>query len=141
MMYRVGNNAYLACPKGQLTAGHILITPVVHRQNTLKLPAEAVEEMEKYKMALVKSCLEMEMKCRMFRAQGKSLLIWERNLTTRNPLHCHLQVVPIEASKGISGIPIIPQKTSLKSYWTLQLLSGGFILPNLQKWVFLEFHK
>ena len=56
-MRRVGENAYLACPKGQLTAGHILIIPVVHRQSTLQLPKEAVEEMEKYKKALVKSCL------------------------------------------------------------------------------------
>lgn len=54
---RVGENAYLACPKGQLAAGHILIIPVVHRQSTLQLPKEAVEEMEKYKKALVKSCL------------------------------------------------------------------------------------
>lgn len=51
-----------------------------------------------------------EMMRRMFRAQGKSVLIWERNLTTRNPLHCHLQVVPIDNAKGIFGIPITPQK-------------------------------
>ena len=57
MIGRVGENAYLACPKGQLAAGHILIIPVVHRQSTLQLPKEAVEEMEKYKKALVKSCL------------------------------------------------------------------------------------
>lgn len=57
MIDRVGENAYLACPKGQLAAGHILIIPVVHRQSTLQLPKEAVEEMEKYKKALVKSCL------------------------------------------------------------------------------------
>ena len=47
---------------------------------------------------------------RMFRVKGKSVLIWERNLTTRNPLHCHLQVVPIDKAKGIFGIPITPQK-------------------------------
>lgn len=102
-MLRVGENAYLACPKGQLVDGHILIIPVVHRQSTLKLPREAVEEMEKYKKALVKWSSRIEMMPRMFRAQGKSVLLWERNLTTRNPLHCHLQVVPIDPAKGTFG--------------------------------------
>lgn len=36
----------------------------------------------------------------MFHAQGKAVLLWERNLTTRNPVHCHLQVLPIDREKG-----------------------------------------
>ena len=28
------------------------------------------------------------------------MLLWERNLTTRNPVHCHLQVLPIDREKG-----------------------------------------
>ena len=37
---------------------------------------------------------------RMFHDQGKAVLLWERNLTTRNPVHCHIQILPIDASKG-----------------------------------------
>ena len=40
----------------------------------------------------------------MFHSQGKAVLLWERNLTTRNPLHCQIQVLPLEASKGGSFI-------------------------------------
>lgn len=40
----MGENAYLALPKGQLTSGHVLVIPVVHRQSTLQLPEEAVKE-------------------------------------------------------------------------------------------------
>lgn len=42
---------------------------------------------------------------RMFHAQGKAVLLWERNLTTRNPVHCHLQVLPIDSEKG--GVSLI----------------------------------
>ena len=46
----MGENAYLALPKGQLTSGHVL---VVHRQSTLQLPEEAVKEVEAFKKALI----------------------------------------------------------------------------------------
>ena len=49
----VGENAYLALPKGQLTSGHVLVIPVVHRQSTLQLPEEAVKEVEAFKKALI----------------------------------------------------------------------------------------
>ena len=47
----MGENAYLALPKGQLTSGHVLVIPVVHRQSTLQLPEEAVKEVEAFKGA------------------------------------------------------------------------------------------
>lgn len=89
LIVSVGESAYLACPKGQLTTGHILIIPIIHRQSTIQLPEEALSEIERYKEALVK----------MFRDQGKAVLLWERNLTTRNPVHCHIQLLPIDAAK------------------------------------------
>ena len=34
--------------------------------------------------------------------KGQRVLLLERNLTTRNPLHCHIQVLPIDPAKGVS---------------------------------------
>lgn len=97
----VGESAYLACPKGQLTTGHILIIPIIHRQSTIQLPEEALSEIERYKEALVKFDKDIQIIRRMFRDQGKAVLLWERNLTTRNTVHCHIQLLPIDAAKGV----------------------------------------
>lgn len=50
----MSEGAYLAVPKGQLCLNHVLVIPVVHRQSTLQLPPEAVEDIERFKRALVK---------------------------------------------------------------------------------------
>lgn len=98
----MGENAYLALPKGQLTEGHVLIIPVIHRQNTLQLPEEAMAEIGQFKSALIRCWFAKGVMDRMFREQGKAVLLLERNLTTRNPLHCHIQVLPIDPAKGVS---------------------------------------
>ena len=54
LMYSIGERSYLACPKGQLTENHMLIIPVIHRQNTLLLDEETLKEMNQFKMALIK---------------------------------------------------------------------------------------
>ena len=50
----VSEGAYLAVPKGQLCPNHLLVIPVVHRQSSLQLPPEALEDVERFKRALVK---------------------------------------------------------------------------------------
>lgn len=52
-MYSIGEHSYLACPKGQLTEGHVLIIPIVHRQSSLQLEKEVINEMNQFKMALI----------------------------------------------------------------------------------------
>lgn len=50
----MSENAYLATPKGQLCQNHLLIIPVIHRQSSLQLTPEALEDVECFKRAVVK---------------------------------------------------------------------------------------
>ena len=55
----IGMYSYLACPKGQLTNGHVLIIPIYHRQNTLQLEKEVLEEISQFKNALIQFILRL----------------------------------------------------------------------------------
>ena len=57
VIYSIGSYSYLACPKGQLTEGHVLIIPIYHRQNTLQLEKEVLDEISQFKKALIQCIL------------------------------------------------------------------------------------
>ncbi|KNB43884.1 hypothetical protein JH06_2165 [Blastocystis sp. subtype 4] len=103
LIVSVSEGAYLAVPKGQLCPNHLLVIPVVHRQSSLQLPPEALEDVERFKRAL-------------------AVLLWERNLTTRNPVHCHIQILPFDASKDAAAtqrgfrFSDIPENQSLREF-------------------------
>eukprot|EP00250_Pteridium_aquilinum_P012486 c20756_g3_i1 orf=573-2408(-) len=86
----VGDHCYCAMAKGGLVDGHVLLLPIEHFPSTLSLPEHTVEELKKYKRALRK----------LYKSQGKTLVIFERCLQFKGETHAHLQVVPILLSKA-----------------------------------------
>eukprot|EP00794_Sanderia_malayensis_P016735 gene16735-18431_t len=103
LVISVGNLTYLALAKGGLTPDHVLICPIHHYNSTVVLPEESLMELEKYKQSLRK----------MFKKQGMSLVIFERNFYTQ---HLQLQAVPIPKDK------IGEAKESFMAYGQLQNL-------------------
>ena len=87
--------SYLALPKGGIVPGHILIVPISHEECMARLPAEVVEEVEKYKIALRK----------LYASKGKDVIVFDRNIITKGAMHGHLQVVPIPKSASKLCMP------------------------------------
>lgn len=70
---------YLALAKGGLTPHHVLILPIGHYQSVVELSSEVVEEMEKYKSALIS----------FYKSKGERCVLFERNYRSQ---HLQLQV-------------------------------------------------
>lgn len=82
LVISVGDYSYLALAKGGVVDDHLLILPIEHFQSTLTLPDNALEEIGKFKEALMKY----------FKDNDKVPIFFERNFKTS---HCQINVVPI----------------------------------------------
>ncbi|XP_055345564.1 CWF19-like protein 1 isoform X2 [Paramacrobiotus metropolitanus] len=82
LVVSVGLHTYVALAKGGLNAEHVLILPITHLRSTPELDDDAVDELERYKKALV----------RFFAQQNKSTVFFERNYKSK---HMQLQVVAV----------------------------------------------
>lgn len=91
LIVSIGQEAYLAMPKGAICEDHVLIVPIAHEATTLKLQDDTWREMERFKAALR----------RYFASQDKELLVIDRNVATLGATHCHLQVVGVP--KALAG--------------------------------------
>ncbi|GMF20547.1 unnamed protein product [Phytophthora lilii] len=85
LIVSIGQEAYLAMPKGAICGDHLLIVPIAHEASTMALGEETWREMERFKAALR----------RYFASQDKELLVIDRNVATLGATHCHLQVVGV----------------------------------------------
>ncbi|ETO70772.1 hypothetical protein F444_12800 [Phytophthora nicotianae P1976] len=90
LIVSIGQEAYLAMPKGAICGDHLLIVPIAHEASTLKLSDDTWREMERFKAALR----------RYFASQDKELLVIDRNVATLGATHCHLQVVGVPKDKA-----------------------------------------
>ncbi|KAF1781790.1 HIT-like domain [Phytophthora cactorum] len=90
LIVSIGQEAYLAMPKGAICGDHLLIVPIAHEDSTLKLSEDTWREMERFKAALR----------RYFASQDKELLVIDRNVATLGATHCHLQVVGVPKDKA-----------------------------------------
>ena len=91
MIVSVAEYTYLALAKGPMFAdSHLLLVPIAHLSNSMAFPIAVRTEIDKYLL-----CLE---KC--FAAQGKALLICDRNLKTQYSQHCYLEVFAVERAKA-----------------------------------------
>lgn len=83
LIVSVGDQMYVALPKGGLTADHLLILPIVHTSSSIQLSPEQAAELAKYKQAI-----------RLYFASlGFVTLIFERNIPTRAGQHMHMQCI------------------------------------------------
>ncbi|KAI9982833.1 hypothetical protein PInf_006623 [Phytophthora infestans] len=90
LIVSIGQEAYLAMPKGAICGDHVLIVPIAHEESTLKLSDDTWREMERFKAALR----------RYFASQDKEMLVIDRNVATLGATHCHLQVVGVPKHKA-----------------------------------------
>jgi len=101
----VGDDVYLALPKGWLVPDHVLIIPIEHHPAIAALSASALAEVEKYKSALLKYFAKKDM----------SMVVFERNLPTKGTLHGHLQIVPVPQALIAKALPQLQSEASALS--------------------------
>ena len=76
----VGDKCYLAYAKGAINKDHLLIIPIDHVQSSVHSDDKLLNDIEKYKLALVKY----------FKSKNKCVLFFERNFKTK---HMQIQVI------------------------------------------------
>ncbi|VEL11949.1 unnamed protein product [Protopolystoma xenopodis] len=81
LVISVGQQAYLALPRGPLVPQHVLVLTVGHHQSWITCPDYVRREILQYT-----ACLR-----RMYTDQGLAMVSFERNLSTH---HFQLQVIP-----------------------------------------------
>uniref|UniRef100_A0A3Q1JCZ1 CWF19-like protein 1 n=1 Tax=Anabas testudineus TaxID=64144 RepID=A0A3Q1JCZ1_ANATE len=149
LVISIGTHCYLALAKGGLTPHHVLILPIGHYQSVVELSSEVVEEMEKYKSALIS----------FYKSKGERCVLFERNYRSQ---HLQLQVVPVpldrcttedikeafmvQAQEQQMELMEIPEHTDLKQiappgtpYFYVELDSGEKLFYRIQKHFPLQF--
>ncbi|CAK4069504.1 unnamed protein product [Aphanomyces euteiches] len=96
LIVSIGNEAYLAIPKGAIVPDHALIIPIQHTASMQNIGAAAWKEVNQFKAALKK----------FYAAQGKAMIVMDRNVSTLGAAHCHLQIVPVPESilPSVAGV-------------------------------------
>ena len=133
----VGEEVYLALPKGPILPGHCLLLPISHVPNQAALGGAVVEELSRFKQAL-KSHGE---------SKQRKMLFWERNIPVPQQ-HLTVEAVPLshavmarakeviiqEAGKvGLTFSEISPstsellQQTQGKSYLCIELEDSALV--------------
>lgn len=90
LIVSIGQEAYLAMPKGAINADHLLIVPIAHEASSMKLSGATWDEIGRFKSALRA----------FFASQDKDMVVFDRNIQTMGATHCHLQVVGIPRAKA-----------------------------------------
>ncbi|XP_014665248.1 PREDICTED: CWF19-like protein 1 [Priapulus caudatus] len=147
LVVSVGETTYLALAKGGLVSDHVMILPIEHHQSITQCPEEVLEEINKYKLSLVKY----------FKAKDQGVLFFERNYKTQ---HLQIQAVPYPMSKHSSvkdaitnyadskdiQLDELPKYTSLKQvvqpgapYFYLELDTEDKFLHRIRKAFPLQF--
>ncbi|CAH8853099.1 unnamed protein product [Trichobilharzia szidati] len=85
LLVSIGTQVYVALPRGPIVPDHVLILTIGHYQSWITCPDYVREEIQAYKSRLK----------RMYDAQNKTMVVFERNLKTQ---HYQLQVVPVPYS-------------------------------------------
>ncbi|ETW09345.1 hypothetical protein H310_01717 [Aphanomyces invadans] len=94
LIVSIGNEAYLAIPKGPIVPDHALIVPIQHTASMLSISAAARAEVNQFKAALKA----------FYASQGKAMIVLDRNVTTMGAAHGHLQVIPVPAALAPSVV-------------------------------------
>ncbi|KYR02544.1 cwfJ family protein [Tieghemostelium lacteum] len=89
----VGNESYLAFPKGQMVDGHVLIVFIEHKPSLMSLGTSEREDIDKFLNSLTKY----------FDSLDQDMVVFERNVPLKGTVnHGHLQIVPIPRNKNIT---------------------------------------
>lgn len=103
----VGDECYLALPKGGLVSDHILIIPLDHVTSPFAIQKETFDEIEKYKSALSKYAQEKK----------EHFVFFERNVKTQyGMVHYLIQCVPIPNSISSKKVQQIFEEYSNEQY-------------------------
>ncbi len=98
LIVSIGDNAYIAAPKGPLHPDHMLILPVSHHTGSLGQLDPAVQgEIETLKVAVA----------RFYESKGLSAVFYERNLPAapgQEGNHMHIQAVPVPRGDTLTSL-------------------------------------
>ncbi|XP_075981024.1 CWF19-like protein 1 [Anticarsia gemmatalis] len=98
----VGRHCYLALAKGPLDPYHALILPISHHQSLNKVPDVIVEEIKKFKEALLKFYFSM----------NKLAVFFERNYKTS---HMQIQCVPVPIACSKEILEVFQDEAGINS--------------------------
>ena len=90
LVITVGDHCYCAMAKGGLVNGHVLLLPIEHFPSTITLPKDAIAEIHRYKGVLR----------RLYKSQGKAMVVFERYLQLKAGTHAHLQVLSMNVTEN-----------------------------------------
>ncbi|OQR87284.1 hypothetical protein ACHHYP_20402 [Achlya hypogyna] len=85
LLVSIGDEAYVAIPKGPIVPDHVLIVPIQHVSSMAALKPAAAAEVQRFQEALAAY----------FASVGKALVTMDRNVATLGAAHAHLQLVPV----------------------------------------------
>ncbi|KAJ0401264.1 hypothetical protein ATCC90586_003701 [Pythium insidiosum] len=100
LIVSIGQEAYLAMPKGAINEDHVLIVPIAHEASTTRLSSSCLKEVARFKTALREY----------FAAQDKDMILFDRNISTVGATHCHLQVVGIPRARASSVLDVFQRE-------------------------------
>ncbi|XP_070200579.1 CWF19-like protein 1 [Littorina saxatilis] len=147
LVVSVATEAYMALAKGGLVPDHVLILPIHHHRCTVTSPDDVLQDVDKYKASLKK----------FFKAQGKSVVFFERNYKTS---HLQIQAVPVPqdsiqdikdtfsqcAEEASFPLDEIPKHSDLKQivpagvpYFYAEIPTGERLLHRIQEQFPLQF--
>ena len=94
LIVSIGDESYLALPKGGLTSDHVLIIPLDHVTHPAAITDATRAEIAKFKQALQAHAV----------SHGKEMIYYERNAETKHGMvHCIIQCIPMKAEEGLSA--------------------------------------
>ncbi|OQR89391.1 hypothetical protein THRCLA_09768 [Thraustotheca clavata] len=128
LIISIGNEAYLAIPKGPIVPDHVLIIPIHHVSGIKHLSQAALDEIKQFKSALQK----------FFESQGKSFIIIDRNVPTMGAAHAHLQIIPMPVD-ALAHVHHIFHEEGKRYNVDFEELAPETPQPNHQEYFMVEF--
>jgi hypothetical protein len=90
LIVSVAEETYLCLPKGGISAGHLLVVPIVHEESMALVHSTVVQEVAQYIQALKA----------FFTAHNEKPIVIERCVTTKGPQHhTYIEVIPLPADR------------------------------------------
>lgn len=96
LLVHIGEDLYLAMPKGSVSSDSLMILPITHMQSLIQFTDAMWKELHHMLNNVLKP---------VFAKENKSLLLMERFIySNRVPVHCYLNVVPIDNNSITSDV-------------------------------------
>jgi diadenosine tetraphosphate (Ap4A) HIT family hydrolase len=121
LIVAVGDNCYIAMPKGAINEFHALIVPIDHKHQGALVDSKLAPEIEDIKTKL---------RSHAQKALNKDLFVFERCIQTKGGYHTHIQCIPVDNGSG-KDIQSKMMEMSLAHNFKLKEITSDLGLPAL----------